>query len=195
MNGMTTRRKLFLTLGVIAVMGVAVFGTFAAFTATSTNSGNQIASGTVKIDDQSGATTELYDVANAAPGAATSACIRITYDGSLASSVKLYLASAVSNGSDFTLQIERGSGLSTVDGTRSCADFSPSSTAYSGDLDGLGGDYAAGVDGKAAGAAWSQGHSVDYRFTVTAKDDSTPNAHTTAVSSGAHAFTWEARNN
>jgi hypothetical protein len=195
MNGMNTRKKLLITLGVIAVMGIAIFGTFAAFTATSANSGNQIATGTVKIDDESGASTELYDVANAAPGTSSSACIRITYDGSLASSVKLYLSSAVSNGDDFTLQVERGSGLTTVDGTRSCAGFTASSTAYTGDLDGLGTTYAAGVDGKAAGAAWSQGHSVDYRFTVTAKDDSTPNAHTTAVASGAHAFTWEARNN
>ena len=195
MNGMTTRRKLLLTLGVIAVMGVAVFGTFAAFTATSANSGNEIASGTVKIDDDSGTSTSLYDVADVAPGASTSACIRIKYNGSLASSVKLYLSSAVTNGSSFTLQVERGSGLSTIDGTRSCAGFSASSTAYNGDLGDLGATYAAGVDGKAAGAAWSQGHSVDYRFTVTAKDDSTPNAHTTAVTSGAHAFTWEARNN
>jgi Camelysin metallo-endopeptidase len=195
MNSMTTRRKLLLTLGVIAVMGIAIFGTFAAFTATSANSGNQISTGTVKIDDESGATTELYDVADAAPGDSSTACIRITYDGSLDSSVKLYLSSAVSNGSDFTLQIERGSGMTTVDGTRSCAGFSATSTAYNGDLDGLGANYAAGVDGKAAGAAWSQGQSVDYRFTVTAKDDTTPNAHTTAVSSGAHAFTWEARNN
>jgi hypothetical protein len=195
MNGMTTRRKLLLTLGVIAVMGVAIFGTFAAFTATSANSGNEIASGTVKIDDESGTSTSLYDVADAAPGDSATACIRITYDGSLDAAVKLYLSSAVSNGANFTLQVERGSGLTTVDGTRSCAGFTASSTAYSGDLDDLGATYAAGADGKAAGAAWSQGQSVDYRFTVTAKDDSTPNAHTTAVTSGAHAFTWEARNN
>ena len=52
-----------------------------------------------------------------------------------------------------------------------------------------------GIDGKAAGAAWSSGHSVDYRFTIYPVDDSTPNAHTTAMDTGAHSFTWEAQNN
>jgi Camelysin metallo-endopeptidase len=195
MNGMTIRRKLLVTLGVIALMGLAVFGTFAAFTATSTNSGNEIATGTVKIDDNSGAATSLYDVTNAKPGDSTSACIRITYDGSLPASVKLYGSGGITNGSNYTLAVERGSGLTTVDGTRSCAGFSASSTAYDGGLAAFGTTYAAGVDGKAAGAAWSQGQSVDYRFTVTQTDDSTPNAHTSVVSSSPHEYTWEARNN
>ena len=55
--------------------------------------------------------------------------------------------------------------------------------------------YAAGVDGKAAGAAWNQNDPVDVRFTVTQNDDAAPNGHTTATATSAHSFTWEARNN
>jgi hypothetical protein len=36
---------------------------------------------------------------------------------------------------------------------------------------------------------------VDYRFTIYPVDDSTPNAHTSAVDTGSHNFTWEAQNN
>jgi predicted ribosomally synthesized peptide with SipW-like signal peptide len=192
---MSTRRKLLVTLGVVAVMGLGVFGTFAAFTATSTNSGNQISSGTVKIDDDSGATTELYDVSNQKPGQSTQACIRIKYNGSLASSVKLYLAGSVTNGSSYNLQVERGSGLTTVDGTRSCTGFASSSTAYNGNLGSFATTYGGGYDGKAGGGAWAQNDTVDYRFTITQNDDATANAHTAVTSSGSHDFTWEARNN
>ena len=195
MNGMSIRRKIFASIAVLALMGVAAFGTFAAFSATSVNSGNQIQTGTVAIDDDSGATTELYDVSNQAPGDSTAACIRIKYDGSLDASVKMYMGGTVTNGTDYTLKVERGSGLTTVDGTRSCAGFTAASTAYDGDLGSFATTYAGGVDGKAAGAAWSQGDSVDYRVTITQNDDSTPNAHTTVDASGAHSFTWEARNN
>lgn len=195
MNGMSTRRKLLVTVGVVALMGLGVFGTFAAFTATSVNSGNQIDSGSVKIDDDSGAVTELYDRTNQKPGDSYSACLRIKYNGSLDAAVKLYVSSGVTNGSDYNLEVERGSGLTTVDGTRSCAGFTAASTAYDGDLGSLGSTYAAGADGKAAGAAWAQDDTVDYRFTITQNDDPTANAHTAATSSGSHSFTWEARNN
>jgi predicted ribosomally synthesized peptide with SipW-like signal peptide len=195
MNGMSIRRKIFASLAVVALMGVAAFGTFAAFTATSVNSGNQIETGTVEINDDSGATTQLYDVSNQKPGDATAACLRIKYDGSLDASVKMFLSGAVSNGDMYTLKVERGSGLTTIDGTRSCAGFVAANTAFDGDLEDFATSYASGVDGKNAGAAWSEGNSVDYRVTITQKDDSTPNAHTAVESSGAHSFTWEARNN
>jgi len=195
MNGMSTRRKLLVTVGVVALMGLGVFGTFAAFTATSVNSGNQIDSGSVKIDDDSGAVTELYDRTNQKPGDSYSACLRIKYNGSLDAAVKLYVSSGVTNGSDYNLEVERGSGLTTVDGTRSCAGFSSASTAYDGDLGSLGSTYGTGVDGKSAAADWAQDDTVDYRFTITQNDDATANAHTAVTSSGSHSFTWEARNN
>ncbi len=193
------KRRIFITVAVLALMaGVAVFTTSAAFTATSSNPGNLIEAGTVSIGDSDAGTGKLYNALAQKPGAGNgpaSACIRVTYSGSLASSVKLY-RSAVTNGDKFHLTIERGgNSLTAPAADMNCTGFSASSTAYDSTLDLLGSTYAGGVDGKAGGAAWTSGQSVDYRFTVYPVDDSTPNAHTSAVDTSAHSFTWEAQNN
>jgi hypothetical protein len=184
--------SLLLTIGVVGT--VAGWGAYSAFTATTANTGNTITAGTVAISQHAGATT-LYSGADQGPGSSTVKCVRVTYTGSLASSVRLYVSSGITNGSAFNLTVERGSGLSSPDASMNCTGFSAASTAYNGALGSFAQTYAAGVDGKAGGSAWSQNDSVDYRFTITVVDDSTPNAHTSALSSGAHTFTWEARNN
>jgi hypothetical protein len=192
------KRRIFITIAVLALMaGVAVFTTSAAFTATTSNPGNSIEAGTVAIGDSDAGTGQLYNALNQKPGAGNgpaAACIRVTYSGSLASAVKLY-RSAVSNGAAFRLTVERGSGLTAPASNMNCTGFSATSTAFDNTLDQFPTTYAAGVDGKAAGAAWSSGQSVDYRFTVYPVDDTTPNAHTSAIDTGAHSFTWEAQNN
>ena len=194
-RGSTKTRKVLRTAVVLGLLStVAGLGVFAAFTATTANSGNTISSGTVEISQHAGAVT-LYNVTNQKPGDATAKCVRISYTGSLAASVKLYVSSGITNGTFFNLKVERGSGMTTLDGTMSCAGFTSSSTPYDGALGSFGTTYAGGVDGKAAAAAWAQNDTVDYRFTITQNDDATANAHTTASSSGAHTFTWEARNN
>jgi predicted ribosomally synthesized peptide with SipW-like signal peptide len=187
-------RKLLLTALVVGGLSALVgLGTYSAFTATTTNSGNNISSGTVKIDQHSGATT-LYNVTNQKPGDSTAKCLRVTYSGSLtASAVKLYASAGITGTGQYNLQIERGSGLTTLNGTMSCAGFTSSSTAYNGDLAAFGSSYATGVDGKASAATWATNDTVDYRFTISQNDDTTPNAHTAAVTSGSHTFTWEAR--
>jgi hypothetical protein len=187
---MTRSRKLLLTsLVLVASLVVAGFGVFAAFTATTSNTGNSIASGTVAISDTD-AGVALYVLTNIAPGTSNQKCIRVTYTGSLPSTVHLY-STAVTNGTAFTLQVERGSGLT---GTfPACTGFVSAATIYNGTLGALGTTYAAGVDAK--GSAWTTGTVVDYRFTITATDDPTPNAHTTPVSSGSHDFIWEADSN
>lgn len=184
-------RKLLLTALVVgATSSVAGLGVFAAFTATTSNPGNSIQSGTVTITDND-ASTALYALTNQAPGAGTQRCIRVTYSGTLPSTVKLYRAGTVTNGTAFTVTVERGAGLSGA--FPSCAGFVPAATIFTGALGAFPTTYAAGPD--ARGAAWAQNDVVDYRFTVAAVDDPTPNAHTATVPSGSHSFTWEARNN
>jgi hypothetical protein len=187
-------RKLLATCVVVGVAGGVVgLGAFSAFTATTTNTGNTISAGTVAIGQHSGSTT-LYSVSNGSPGAATTGCVRVTYTGSItASAVKLYVSSGVTNGDKYNLKVERGSGLSSPGSDMNCTGYSASSTAYDGALGSFGTSYAAGVDGKASAATWATNDAVDYRFTITVNDDSTPNAHTTSNSSGSHTFTWEAR--
>ena len=191
-------RKVLGSLAVIGALGALLgLGAFSAFTATTSNSGNAITSGTVKIDQHTGATT-LYNVTNQKPGDATTGCVRVTYSGSLASTVHVYTTSTVTNGSLYNLKVERGSGLSSPDNTMNCTGFSASSTAYNGALGTFAStytDYASGVAGKSADAAWATNDAVDYKFTITQNDDATANAHTSATSSGSHTFVWEARNN
>jgi hypothetical protein len=192
------KRRIFATVAVLALMaGVAVFSTSAAFTATSSNSGNRIEAGTVAIGDSDAGTGVLYNALNQKPGSLngpTAACIRVSYSGSLASAVKLYSA-AIANGTQFHLKVERGSGLSGPAANMNCTGFTSSSTPFDNTLDQFPTTYGTGIDGKAAAAAWSSGDSVDYRFTIYTVDDATPNAHTSVADTGAHSFTWEAQNN
>src|SRR3954449_13385249 len=191
---MKKTRKILLSLAVLGVIGsLAGFGTWSAFPATTTNTGNSYTAGSVQITQHSGATT-LYTGAHAAPGHSTTGCVRVTYGATLPASVKLY-ASSITNGTSFHLTVERGSGITAPDNTMTCTGFTPSSTAFDGSLDTMPTSYAAGVDGKDTGTAWAQADSVDYRFTITVKDDATPNAHTSELGTGAHSFTWEARSN
>jgi len=185
-------RKLLLTLPVLGAAGaLAGFGAYSAFTATTTNSGNSFATGTVAIGQHAGSTT-LYSGSNKSPSDSTVACVRVTYTGSLASNVKLYVSNGITNGSKFTLKIERGSGLTSPDNTMNCTGFTSSSTAFNSTLDQLGTTYGTGLDGKAGGGSWAQNDSVDYRFTISVNDDATPNAHTAVLGTGTHTFTWEA---
>jgi hypothetical protein len=188
----TTIRKITLTVLIAGlVAGVAAFGAFSAFSATTSNTGNSFASGTVKIADNDGGSTALYASENNAPGVPVVNCITVAYTGSLASQVKLYASAGITGGTAITLTVERGT---STTGFGDCTGFSPTSTAYTGSLAAFPTDYTAGVDGKDAAGAWATNDAVAYRFTVTAADDATVNAHTAATSSGTHDFTWEARN-
>jgi hypothetical protein len=197
----STKRKLFITFAVVALMaGLGVFVTSAAFTATTVNSNNRIEAGSVALSDSDAGTGVLYNATDQEPGAGngpTEACIRVTYSGSLGSTVKLY-RSAVTNGSDFRLKVERaysgaGTRLTAPASDMNCTGFVAGSTVFDNTLDQLGTDYTTGSDAK--GAAWASGDTVDYKFTIYTVDDSTPNAHTSDHDSGVHSFTWEAQNN
>jgi hypothetical protein len=186
-------RKLLVSLVVIGAMGAfAGVGAFSAFTATTTNTGNSFVTGTVNIGTHAGSTT-LYTGTAKKPGDQTVACMHISYTGSITSAVKLYTSAGITNGTVFHLKIERGSGLSAPDNTMNCTGFTASSTPFDSTLDQLPVDYATGLDGKAGGASWATNDGLDYRFTISVNDDTTPNAHTSATGTGAHTFTWEAR--
>ena len=191
---MTTIHKISLTVLIAGlVAGVAAMGAFSAFSATTSNDGNSFASGTVAIGDNDGGSTALYTSAGNKPGDSVVSCIRVTYTGSLASSVKLYTPSVITNGAMFNLKVERGTQTSGV--FPACGDFSATSIAYDAALGSFPTTYGAGLDGKAAAAAWATSDTIAYRFTVTQNDDPTANAHTAVTSSGSHDFTWEARSN
>jgi hypothetical protein len=190
---MSNARKVLLTILIVGVTGsLAAFGVFSAYSATATNDNNSYVSGSVNIADND-AGSFLYQATNQGPGMSTQSCIHVTYTGSLASSVKLYLQSAVSNGTAFHLTVERGTDASPS--FPDCTSFSATSIAYSGTLAAFPATYATGIDGKVAASPWATNDSVDYRFTISPVDDTTPNGHTSTLATGSHTYVWEARNN
>ena len=187
-------RKISLSALIVGLVAAAAgFGVFSAFSATTSNAGNSFETGSVSIADNDGGSAALYTGSNKKPGDSVTSCILVTYTGTLGADVKLYTPSTITNGSAFNLTVERGT--QTTGAFPGCGDFSPTSQAYNGPLGSFPTTYAGGVDGKDAAAAWVQNDPVAYRFTISVNDDTTPNARTSALSTGSHEFTWEARNN
>jgi hypothetical protein len=116
--------------------------------------------------------------------------VRVTYSGSLSSTVRLY-RSAFSGGTGLdpyiTLTIARGSGTQT-----NCSDFSSAATVYSGTLAAFPSSYAgaSALTNAAGSTTWTQSDAVTYRITATLQNDT----RAQSLATGTHAFTWEARN-
>jgi predicted ribosomally synthesized peptide with SipW-like signal peptide len=189
-------RKILLSLLLIgAASALAGFGTFSAFTSTTTNSGNSFAAGTVFVDDND-AGAAMYTVSNQKPGVATQRCIKVTYSGSMAADVKLYTLSTVGAVGDYIdLTVEKGTGNPSFP---NCTGFTPEATIYTGELDDFTtskNSYANGISVfPGAQTQWNQNDALVYRFTLTLQDDNNANGGATPLSTGSHAFTWEARN-
>ena len=195
---MQIRRKILISVALLALVGAAVgFGTFSAFSSTTSNSGNTFAAGTVYLTDND-AGAAMYNVSAGAPGTNVVKCIKLTYGGTLPADVKLYTTSSVNsiaNQIDLTIEKGTSSGNPAFPG---CGTFSAESTVYSGTLGAFASaqnSYANGV-GASPGSqtAWNQNDTLVYRFTLTLQDDNSANGGATPLTTGAHAFTWEARN-
>lgn len=191
-------RKVLLTLAVVGlVAGVAAFGVFSAFSSTTSNPNNSFAAGSVTISDNDGGTA-LYSVSARKPNDSVSRCIRVTYTGTLASTVKLY-RSAFTGGTGLdpyvNITVERADS-GTVTDYATCAGFDATpTTEYSGTLAALGTSFTDGaavtLEDAAGGAVWDLNDAVDYKVTASLADNNAGNG----LATGTHAFTWEARNN
>jgi len=168
-------------------------GAYSAFT-SATQATATFTSGTVSLTDDD-STSTLFSVANLAPGATGTKCIKVTYGGSIAAAVRVYGAGYTSTnalGAYLNLSVEEGSGATFAgSGPSSCPGFTPSSTLYAATLDDFGAtktSYASGVGSFAPTAA---NQMMVYRFTYTL-DPSAPEG--TQSGSAAVAFTWTATN-
>jgi hypothetical protein len=187
-------------LGVLALLALAAGGaTFAAYTATTRND-SRIEAGSVKLSDN-GDGTSLMAMTSAVPGNTTSACIKVTFDGSLASTVRLY-GTTTGSGLDqhLDLKVTRGTYNPSTPAFKSCSNFQADGTdylgagngvIYNGTLQGFPDNYAAGLVDPTSGSpeSWTNGEAHVYRFDVTLQQDfaaQTLNATQT--------FSWEARN-
>ena len=165
---------------------------YAAFSDNTSNPTNAFSSGTVDIEDNDSGTAMLA-LTDAIPGATDTSCIRITYTGSLDSSVRLYGTPAGDLAPYLTLTVTRGT--DSAPSFDSCDSFTADVTdhlglgagvLYNGPLSGYPADAASAVVDP---EPWSTGESHDYQFEISLNDDNAAEGKTASS-----AFSWEARN-
>ncbi|HVI35070.1 MAG TPA: TasA family protein [Gaiellales bacterium] len=195
---MRTSTKVLLTALCVGALGsLAAMGVFGAFSSTTTNAGNTITAGTVAIADND-AGAAMYSIANAKPGETVSKCIKVTYTGSIDADVHIYTTSTIGSlGQYVDLTITPGTQATST--FPSCTGFTPDSggALYTGTLQNFGtakGSYANGVvDNPGTSATkWVANDSVVYQVTATLQSSAPDVAQ--GLTTGAHTFTWEARN-
>ena len=187
-------------MGLLGLLALAAGGvTFAAYTAT-TQSDSRIEAGSVKLSDN-GDGTSLMSMASAVPGDTSNACIKVTFDGSLASTVRLY-GTTTGSGLDqyLDLKVTRGTYSPSTPAFKSCSNFQADGTdylgagngvIYNGTLQGFPDTYAAGLVDPTSGSpeSWTNGEAHVYRFDVTVQQN-----FAAQTLDATQTFTWEARN-
>jgi hypothetical protein len=193
----TTTKVLLTALCVGALGSLAAMGVFGAFSSTTTNAGNTITAGTVAIADND-AGAARYSIPNAKPGESVSKCIKVTYTGSVDADVRIYTTSAIGSLGQY-VDLTITPGTQATPSFPSCTGFTPDAggALYTGTLQNFGsakGSYANGVvDNPGTSATkWVANDSVVYQVTATLQS-SAPDA-AQGLTTGAHTFTWEARN-
>jgi hypothetical protein len=116
-------------LAAVAAAASAAGVAYAAFTAVVSNAGNSISGGTVEIADNDGGSAMLA-LAGATPGSSDTSCIRVSYTGSLSSTVRLYGTVTGTLAPHLILTVTRGTDSSPS--FDSCAGFSADATDYIG---------------------------------------------------------------
>ena len=186
-------RKVLGSLVLIGLAGaIAGFGAYSAFTNTTTNPNNSFALGTVTLADND-AGAAMYNVSNQKPGDSVTQCIKVTYTGSLDADVKLYTPSSIGSvGQYLDVQVRPGTGNPSFPG---CTGFTPDGAdIYNDTLANFPASYATGIldSGPGSNTKWVNSDAVVYRFTVTLRSSAPDSVQ--GLATGAHAFTWEARN-
>lgn len=181
---------LIIGLAFLAASVVTLKTSSALFTATTSNATDTFATGSVALADND-LGTALFSVTNMKPGDSAARCIRVTYTGTLASSVRVYGTGLTVSGGQLdqwlNLQIEQGTNSSGTAGV--CGTFTGATTIFA--------DAAVNT----LGTAWASGSgnwtpssnptTMDYRITYTLSG-SAPNG--TMSQNLSLTFTWEAQN-
>jgi hypothetical protein len=185
-----------LPLGILASAGMVWQSSYAAFSATTSNAGNTLTAGTVKLTDSANGTAML-NTTGLKPGSTGTACIKLTYGGSLAAATKLYVGSGdlttttPSNLAPYlTLKVDEGTGVDPL-----CTDFVSSTNIYNptSAVTSTLATFAAASTNFATGVgAWApagSGAVKTYRFSWTVQDTNAAQGLNATVK-----FTWEAQN-
>lgn len=177
-----------IVLGVLLSSVTALTATRAAFSDTTSNEGNVIATGNVElVDDDSG--SAMFNVTDMVPGDSETACIEVTYQGSIEEPGPVVLYSGGFDGSaalaaELDLTVEQGTGGEFGD----CTGFA-GTVIFDGTLAGF--DTAHTNYGNGAGT-WdpsSTPESQTYRFTVELPSTADNSAQGQTITD--LVFTWE----
>ncbi len=197
-------------LALIASSAVVYQASNAAFTATTSNANNTWSAGTVTLTDNDSGTA-MFTVADVVPGDTTTQCILVTYGGSVAADVKLYLSAYTPSatagapsglGPFLNLTVEQGTGTSNTGPAGSCTDFSATSTLTGANdtLDSFNTDHGSYADGYALWSPVGAAETRAYRITWTMQDTVGTNSRAQGALDDAQGagvtatFAWEARN-
>ena len=155
-----------------------------AFSATTANSANSWATGSVVLgDDDTG--SAMFNASNLTAGQSVVQCIAVTYSGTLTSgvNVKLYGTASGALASYLNLTVEQGTG----GGYGTCSGFSGTSL-YSGTVSGFASAYTNFGNALSAFSPSANPETHVYRFTITVQVDD--NAQSKSASAD---YTWEAQ--
>ncbi len=193
--------KVAATIAVLAGCAIlASAATWSNLNSTATNPANSFTAGTVQIGSNSGSSAVL-SLVNGKPGAVSTGCIKVSYTGTLPSTVKMYGSSGGTGLNQYlNLVVTRGT-FSGTPTAGSCTGFTADSTNYI--TQGAGVIYSgtlanwpttaatALVDPTAASpAVWSTGTSHGYELQATLLSTAAGQGLT-----GTETFTFEADNN
>jgi hypothetical protein len=194
-------------IGVIA--SIAGLATWSAFSATTSNAGNEFQTGSVALTDNDSGTA-MFNMTGAGPGDTVSKCITVSYTGTLTSNVRLYGAATAGNGLNqyLDLKVTRGTFSGATPANMACTDGAGSS--FVADSASYGGGNGAGANGVLFNArmdqypttwtggisdapggtaeAWTNPEAHVYRFDVTVAND-----QSAANKTHTQTFTWEAQ--
>ena len=190
-GGISSRKLLGSLIAVAMLVIVGVVGTRAAISATTGNAGNQFNAGTIDLADNDGG-SYMYQANNVQPGDSISKCIKVTYTGSLNSTVKLFMDTpidAIGPYVDMSVDV----GTQATSSFPNCAGFTSTQSLYSGTLAGFQATYGSAASGLAyspnGGSPWTNNDSVVYQVTLTLQNTARPAG---ADFSGTHTYTWQA---
>jgi Camelysin metallo-endopeptidase len=190
-KGVGTHKLLGTLIAVAMLAIVGVVGTRAAISATTDNPGNQFNAGTIDLADNDGG-TYMYQVNNVQPGESISRCIKVTYTGSLNSTVKLFMDTPLDTLAPY-VDMSVDVGTQATSSFPNCTGFTSTSTIYSGTLSGFQSTYGSAASGLAyspnGATPWQNNDSVVYQVTLTLQSTARPAG---ADFSGTHTYTWQA---
>lgn len=182
-------------LAALALVSFAILQVSQAAFSGKTDSSGTWSAGTVALSDDDGTGQVAFtNSSTMVPGSTDRACITVTYDGNVASSVKLYGATTFTSTADLGQYLNVTIDEVTITGTDTCAAPTTTTNIYTGTVSVNTGAFTVAHTGWANGltssfAPSTAGSKQIYRITVTLQDNNAAQSQNTTTT-----FTWEAQN-